>query len=141
MRTKERAVSKMDLPAGMYWVGDPCYAFDDQEEWVDLLESANYDASPTPPILEAEARGKRFVGSRTAHGDGSYESSIGAVFPVDAGLLGVVPMLDCESAAPFGMTLMEFDGPVTVTSDSGTVEVKGGTIRCVIETDVSGEEW
>lgn len=136
--TKEVTTSQGFLPSGFYWVGDPCYAFDSQNEWMALLDSSGDYGSLA--ILEAFACDKRFVASRTAHGDGVYSDSLGNEFPVDAGLIGVVPMLDCDAAEPFGMTLMEFDGPVTVSYDDGFVKISGGTMRTVIDTDPSEEE-
>lgn len=115
------------IPAGSYWVGDPCYAFDDSDLWMALLESARYEERD---LLEARARGQRFTASGTAFGDGTYEDREGRSYPVDAGLIGVVPARPgCDT--PSGMHLIEFPEEFTVSYDDGTIYI--GTIA--IETD------
>lgn len=138
----EQTTSQM-LPAGAYWVGDPCYAFEDHAVWMALLESADYTGPQR--ILEAAVRvgelgevdeggvgTEQFVASGTAFGDGVFTDGDGNEYGVDAGLLGVVPVRAGEEC-PKGMTEMEFTEPFTVS-----YEDEGGVVNIgpvAIETD------
>jgi hypothetical protein len=108
------------LPAGNYWVGDPCYAFEDHSLWMRLLESADY--MENPQILNAKADGHMFVASGTAYGDGVYTDQEGNEFPVDAGLIGVTPAREGEEV-PFGTTVRRFTAPFTVSYDRGMINI------------------
>jgi hypothetical protein len=116
-----------NIPAGTYWVGDPCYAYSDDALWMALLESADYKESD---LLEARARGHRFVASGTAFGDGTYEDGQGREYPVDAGLIGVVPAVPGQEC-PGLMHEVEFTEEFTVSYEDGTIYI--GPIA--IETD------
>lgn len=72
------------LPAGTYFIGDPCYAIAD-DRWSDFC-----DAVETNDVTEFD--GYKMFASSTAYGDGLYLGSDGADYPVDAGLLGCVPL-------------------------------------------------
>lgn len=131
-RDEEHAVSETRLPAGKYWLGDPCYAFGDHEVWMALLESANYLENPR--ILEGAAKGESFVASGTAWGDGVFHDQDGNEYGVDAGLIGVVPARDGE-AVPSGLREVELRDPFFVEYESGKIKV--GPL--VIDTDPQDE--
>lgn len=82
-----------------FYIGDPCYVIRD-EEWSDFLsalwkaeESEDFDGNFT-------WKGENVFCHSTAHGDGCYESTKGGVpsarFPVDAGLIGAIPLTLCN---------------------------------------------
>jgi hypothetical protein len=73
------------VPPGTYVLGDPCYtvAVDD---WQVLLESCDYFNTPI-----GEVKGHKILGFSTMYGDGVYRGSDGKHYPVDAGLIGLVP--------------------------------------------------
>lgn len=76
------------LPAGEYWIGDPCYAFPNsgpkEHLWCQVLgDSHDLD----DPYITDEI--KIWAGG-TAYGDGEYESDTNDIFPVDAGLIGIM---------------------------------------------------
>ena len=125
----ETAVSEVTLPAGEYWVGDPCYAFSDHQVWMALLESAGIDHSPMPRIMEANAEGRSFVASGTAFGDGTFYDQDGNEYGVDAGLIGVTPAV--EGKTPSGLRQVTFTQPFSVEYDEGKITL--GPI--VIDTD------
>lgn len=112
----------MMLPAGKYWVGDPCYAVP-KEDWRPLLESTDY--------LGMENRHGVFlfkghyIGScATTHGDGEYFDKQGRSYPVDSGGLGAVheSYVGLEAAGghwihfpePFSIRYEEKDGMVVI---------------------------
>lgn len=113
------------IPAGTYWVGDPCYGVPD-EDWNDWLD----DAGIANRYMSAEVRGHLVVAHGTAHGDGCYFDQQGRAYPVDAGLIGVVPV-GLVRGTPFGMNKVTFDEPFDITYADGTITI--GDI--VIETD------
>jgi hypothetical protein len=83
---KDEPVS-VTVPAGKYFVGDPCYVVKD-EMWIEWLESADYTQNKH---LIARTPDNHFaIGFGTAHGDGVYLDQYGFQYGVDAGLIGLV---------------------------------------------------
>ena len=141
---KEEIRNSELIPAGNYWVGDPCYAFSNNikpSRWLDWLNDTYVDVDNRNAlvILDGKADEMRIVASGTAHGDGNYRGSDGNYYSVDAGLLGVVhedyAVKLNEGKKPFGMTLHNFPEPFRVFygEETGTVHI--GHIE--IETDSS----
>jgi hypothetical protein len=81
--------SRILMPAGEYWVGDPCYAVPNAD-WMEWLEAADFENEHW--VLKAPVNGKEVLAFGTAYGDGCYPGSDGNLYPVDAGLIGVVPV-------------------------------------------------
>lgn len=80
---------KITLPAGRYFVGDPCYtAGKDDKAWQDWCSTADFGSDD---VMAATFNGLPVVGLHTAHGDGSYRDFEGREYGVDAGLIGAVP--------------------------------------------------
>lgn len=84
---------KEELPAGEYWIGDPCYACPDKF-WMDLLEATMYfsDANQT-------FHGHPLFCHSTRHGDGTFHANCDSslsnqdqTLDVDSGNLGALPM-------------------------------------------------
>jgi hypothetical protein len=75
------------VPAGEYYLGDPCYAVRD-EDWEELLDTCdNFRA----PIGTLPNRLQVFA-FRTANGDGTFACpELGTDLDVDSGLIGLVP--------------------------------------------------
>lgn len=87
--------------APTHFIGDPCYvlhtieaggAYND-ELWVksfcEALEKAEKQEGFTGHF---EYMGHPIFVHGTAHGDGSYEGSDGRTYPVDAGIIGAIPV-------------------------------------------------
>jgi hypothetical protein len=85
------------LPAGKYFIGDPCYVFPNDgpmsDKWQELLEAGDY--FETCEISIDDGKIKVWAGM-TVFGDGTYLGSNGKSFPVDSGLIGIVPMETVE---------------------------------------------
>lgn len=120
------------VPAGTYWVGDPCYAFSHlpHEDWMAWLEAARYDQSGREWLLEAPIPSSpehRAIGLGTLYGDGKYPSREGGFsFPVDAGLIGVVSVGFTGDVEPAGMTKVTFDHDFEVsvsTDEDGLIKI------------------
>lgn len=108
---------EVTVPAGKYWLGDPCYAVP-SELWMDLLNSCQIFEYPigkvkTEKVFEVLAFG-------TAHGDGCYEDQWGNSFPVDAGLIGLTPV-ELAEGEPFGCTLVDFPTETICSSHEGVL--------------------
>lgn len=95
----------LTVPAGKYYLGDPCYTVP-TELWDELLDSCdcfNYETG--------KVNGYTVYAFGTAYGDGVYLGSDGHEYPVDAGLIGLVPVelnpKPMYAADPF--TVVEFD--------------------------------
>ena len=84
-----RTAGRVQMPAGEYYVGDPCYTVP-YDRWVEWLEAAGYRDEDR--ILLAPLDGHPVLGISTQYGDGSYEDQHGADYLVDSGLIGLVPV-------------------------------------------------
>ncbi len=125
------------LPAGTYWVGDPCYVFTD-EEWDTVL-----DVTDCFEREEATINGHRFAATATVYGDGCYESNVGFMFGVDAGLIGAVPVelvtMEVDENSSLKVT---FDRPFRVYRDSrGTIHIGHIEIETGYEDEDEDEDY
>jgi len=73
------------MKAGIYYIGDPCYLFD--QSWQKILDETNY-LKDGEHIIFGETV---FCGS-TAYGDGCCKDNFGRRYGVDAGLVGILPV-------------------------------------------------
>ena len=83
-----------NIPAGTYYVGDPCYVFNNNGEadsWAKILEIS--DCFDTPHI---EFKDKLIIAFGTKSGDGVYNG-----FAVDSGLIGIVDISLIEEGSAF----------------------------------------
>ena len=91
---------QITLPAGEYYVGDPCYSVshdaEGSEAWDAILTSSNiFDDR-----IKGSWNGFDVIASRTAYGDGVYtDQNDEYEFGVDAGLIGVIPVALVEHFA------------------------------------------
>lgn len=95
--------SEFVMPAGTYYVGDPCYAI--RDKWDSLLNHTEcnfFEAGGNGAALIFE--GHPVCAFGTAYGDGTYRDDNGNRYGVDAGLLGVVAaeLVDNERAWELG---------------------------------------
>ena len=80
------------MPAGKYWLGDPCYSFPDSMEWQQVLNKATHCIHS--PLVEHQ--GAKILAVPTRFGDGEcharhevddYEMPL----VVTSGFMGLVP--------------------------------------------------
>jgi hypothetical protein len=78
------------VSAGTYILGDPCYCVSD-DKWTELLESCEYFSRPIGNIDKINV-----LAFSTEYGDGQYPGTVNGRlhfnFPVDSGLIGLVPI-------------------------------------------------
>lgn len=122
----------VEVPAGTYWLGDPCYTVPDAD-WMPLLRSCGvFGASDDPadgtPGPVGTVRGHEVLAFGTAFGDGEYPDQYGHRYPVDAGLIGLVPVALNPDGAP-GVRKITFDAPtVCRTEDDGATLTFGPVV-------------
>lgn len=117
----------------VFYVGDPCYCFSHKTKTWDNLCSSWFGANGT---AVAKSDDVEVVGFSTAYGDGNYLGQVDCTnyyFPVDAGLLGVVPQ-----------EFIEPDSTFTKDSTCGIlIELSAGDIIQTINGDffISGSRF
>ena len=117
------------LPAGKYYIGDPCYVFT-HDSWSPGICDAILDD-------REEHKGVKFFADHTAYGDGTYRGSNGFEYGVDAGLIGAIPfeLITDLSGLEYG-TVIEVNGELVCESNEGSFQI--GDL--VIDTADTGEE-
>jgi hypothetical protein len=134
---------EVEVPAGKYILGDPCYAVPDSD-WDALLKSCNFFESPIGYIKDG-LQEFPVVAFSTRWGDGCYAGTDGNSYPVDAGLIGLVPVevVGMESSqSEFGSvntdcTVVTFTTAVKCSTD-GQGKLRFGHIT--IDTDPVEED-
>lgn len=136
---------EVEVPAGKYILGDPCYAVPDSE-WMELLESCEFFNSPIGTIRRSPKEGTfnvmetfKVVAFGTRWGDGCYRGTDGNSYPVDAGLIGLVPVevVGSEALRDDLCTVVTFDKPTKCGTD-GEGKLRFGHIT--IDTDPAQDE-
>ena len=139
-------ITRTTLPAGEYWIGDPCYVIEPHSVWLELVDEFYGDRREIDhdEVRIVEYKGQRMVWSPTDYGDGVYYGSNGYSYGVDAGLLGVVPTeLICEGSTEAGyrekgsstgtLHTFEYDFEVVRTENHvqfGDLEIMVGEETC-----------
>lgn len=117
------------LPAGKYYLGDPCYVIDN-DKWDEYLNPFWEDRGG---IFEFD--GHLCAAFYTRWGDGCYDCSDGSILGVDSGSIGAIPMVLCVGDIDSGTTV-EFDTPVECYDSNGKLHFGGYTV----DTDPEDEE-
>lgn len=110
---------EVQVPAGKYWLCDPCYAVP-SDLWMDLLNSCEFFERPIGKV-EADGEVYQVLGFGTAYGDGLYHDQFNNAFPVDAGLIGLTPV-GLSKDEPFGALLVEFTDETTCSCYEGVLK-------------------
>lgn len=124
------------LPPGKYFVGDPCYVFQDGT-WDRVLSAAS-DFSDGQ-IQEFE--GVQLWAHSTSNGDGEYEDQNGVKYGVDSGLLGAVPieLLDDPAGEEDGLVI-DCPNGLLVEYDNGTFWIGPICIKTNQDIDADFDE-
>jgi hypothetical protein len=115
------------VPAGRYYLCDPCYAVRD-DQWNAWLDSLDHDAGGIAYGVTAD--GHPVFGFSTAYGDGSWVGSDGVLYYADAGMIGLVPVAHNETANDarsfFQLRVVEFSRPTTCRRSARGILTFGG---------------
>ena len=115
--------TKHILPAGKYYIGDPCYVVADNL-WDKLIDSTGCFGLDLENVTNWND-GKFFYkalpcfASGTAYGDGVYRDGMGGKYPVDAGLIGIMPVENCKKSGLNLGRIVEFLHSFEVWEDNG----------------------
>lgn len=110
----DRDTATVVVPAGRYYLGDPCYTVQD-DQWLPWLEAADYQ-NEHDILYGLTTAGLPVFAFGTAYGDGVYRGSDGSFYGVDAGLIGLVPVEQTDYK-PRLATIIEFDRPTRCRRD------------------------
>lgn len=80
----------MKFKPGIYYIGDPCYAIQG-DDWDQILNETDFFQNE-----KQTWKGKQIFASDTAYGDGTYLDQFKNEYPVDAGLIGIMPIEICD---------------------------------------------
>lgn len=88
----ERDVTVGTLPAGKYYIGDPCYVIDERlwSDFCNVTMRGDEDIAMNGCIIDFQGH-KCFV-CATNSGDGTYTDQMQREYDVDSGLIGAIPM-------------------------------------------------
>jgi hypothetical protein len=129
------------VPAGRYYIGDPCYAIAGNH-WGKWLTNAGLDINSSMLTGNIVDSFDAFAFS-TAHGDGTYYDQKGREYGVDAGLIGLVPLSYLEAnnvEVENYWTFVTFDRPTECSSFDGTLSFGDIVINTDTNTDWDEEE-
>lgn len=92
----ELGAKSVTLPAGAYIVGDPCYHVPD-DQWDRVLEESGFFEKQCWATFKThDGRDGIVVAFSTMYGDGMYSDGAGREYGVDAGLIGIISILDID---------------------------------------------
>jgi hypothetical protein len=116
----DRSQGLVMVPAGTYYLADPCYIVRDGH-WLPWLDAAHYqlDNDELGGIMYAHTGdGFPVFGFITGDGDGAWTGSNGAQYTADAGLIGLVPV-EYAPDNPYGYQRVTFERPTTCRNRGG----------------------
>ena len=121
-------MNKYKFNAGLYYVGDPCYAIQNDKDWEYVCDQIGDNNE-----AHFKFKGYNMWLHRTAWGDGSYLGSDGNLYAVDSGTIGVVRADSIKDEPDFlGIyAFIVFDKPFEVWYNKGTFYIND----IVIHTD------
>ena len=131
---KRYAQIEVTVPAGVYYIGDPGYAFSDSDAWDEILDTSEFFKTK----MVGKCQGYEVYAARTFYGDGyvTAENDSSMDFPVDSGLIGLVPeeLVDefKEDSNFYLMHKVKFGQDIVFSRDYETGTLRVGEI--VIET-------
>lgn len=133
-------MKKCIVPAGTYWLGDPCYTVP-KDQWMEWLDAADFEIQ-TDIIAARSSDGYLALGVTTEFGDGGYEDNYSRILDVDSGLIGLVevawvPDLQEEGGTRYKVT---FDNPVECYRRDGVITIGDIQIPTALEDD-DDSEW
>jgi hypothetical protein len=120
------------IPAGKYWLGDPCYIIPD-EDWDDFLIKTDYFEYSL-----VEVKGYKVIGFHTYYGDGTYYDNFGNEYSVDSGTIGLVPVeIGIKNIHAELAKSVEFREDVLCYEDSGILHFG----EYIIDTKEDEDPW
>ena len=125
------------VPAGEYYLSDPCYIIRDSKDWLDVCHQLSNQDGVKYAIMKTYSvtvKGHTCVMMNTYHGDGEYRSNYGHRLPVDSGMIGLIPVEFAEDKDK-EFAKVKFDTPIQPFSSDGTMYFGKITIQTNWEED------
>lgn len=97
------------IPAGKYWLGDPCYVIR-SNDWIEFCNEFSSEEDKDNSYIKL--KDVNVLAFPTYHGDGCYSDQNGNQFSVDAGLIGLVPHEYLENSSESDSTSYDHLGTV-----------------------------
>lgn len=130
------------LPAGKYFIGDPCYVIA-EKKWSKFCDLMFDGSSDLREEIKFEFENQPIVAMSTAYGDGTFYDNHGNSYGVDSGTLGLTPISLCEKRALKDMDrlgkIWEFEKPITVFYENGNFDIQSG-IETFIQVITDGSD-
>ena len=125
-----------------FYIGDICYVLSDEVYHRFWGDRHNYEDG----VLTDPESGFRFAVNRTAYGDGTYADEYGHEYPVDSGVIGLVPLElvnDMQKAHDLGVVIEKpgvacfysEDGVFTITTPSNETHIIDTNYESDYESD------
>lgn len=131
------------LPAGKYYIGDPGYAFD--KTWMDILKETDWFNNEPCKI------GKHLCAAgSTAHGDGLYKDQNNYEYPIDAGLIAILPIVLLRRERKLNITkiakekygrVVDFEKPFEVIIENGKFDFGGILINTTGDEEETDDDY
>lgn len=113
------------LPAGKYYVGDPCYVIqgENYKRWDDFIDHY-FEIEGCKNGVYTTWEGKQLFAANTMYGDGVYQDQKQNSYPVDAGMIAAVPfeLIDMHENVKFGQVI-EFNEPFYASRQDGVIYI------------------
>ena len=117
MKRKHPPNRVIEMPAGLYIIGDPCYSLSHDDC------DAFYDAGGD--VIQHSFGDHVACAFRTAFGDGGYDDNKGRKYGVDSGTIGLVPLALLKIDRPGA----QWTHPVRFTKPTRCSRSATGTLR------------
>ncbi len=92
-------MKEITFKKGKYYIGDPCYIFNDVT-WDEVLN----DTKNFKNII-CEFRGEKIFVGESYFGDGIYHDNTDRIYAIDSGTLGIIPAILIEKEARWGYVI------------------------------------
>ena len=126
------------LPAGEYYIGDPCYVIDN-DKWGEFLDPF-WDKKPKGGVFDFD--GYQCAAFYTKYGDGCYTLEPGYYrIPVDAGMIGAIPMALVVQGGEEDGAFVTFDKPFQCQEWDGQIRFGHYTVETGDEMDEDEDEY
>lgn len=120
-----------------FYIGDICYVLSD--ELYHGVWGGDHDFEDG--MFTDPATGYSFAVAGTAYGDGEYDDGHGRVYPVDAGVIGLVPLELAERLPDQYSYISEVPGEAEFRAEAGRFEIELPTgERVYIDTSAEDDE-
>jgi hypothetical protein len=131
------------FPAGKYVISDLCYVLSD-DTWTEIHElmfPPGHNGHEINGLFTLKDGRKLFIGC-TKYGDGNYPDTVGNVYGVDSGTIGIMLESEIDGEADGDDSIVHiFDEPFTVLYDNGNFSFGHIDIDTGFYDDHEEDDW